>query len=60
MDWHHIKLAGTAKKEAPSLEVRGAEVVSTTIDCIHIPHEMKRASNRSRANKKSPDYLEGR
>jgi hypothetical protein len=36
-----------AKKEAPSLEVRGAEVlqVSTTIYCIHISRAMKGRPN---------------
>jgi hypothetical protein len=40
-DWQHTKPDRAGKKEAPSLGVRGAEEVSTTIYCIHIPRAMK-------------------
>jgi hypothetical protein len=39
-----IQTGEKGKKEAPSLGVLGAEQVSTTVDCIHIPRAMKGAA----------------
>jgi hypothetical protein len=54
-----IQKGEKGKKEAPSLGVLGAEEVSTTVDCIHIPRAMKGASIAAEQSKKAPGHYRG-